>query len=42
MEYYTATKRNEFESFAVIVMSLELVIQSEVYINIEFRCSSWI
>ena len=42
MEYYTATKRSEFESFAVIVMSLELVIQSEVYINIEFRCSSWI
>ena len=42
MEYYSATKRNELESFVVIWMSLELVIQIEVYINIEFRCSSWI
>jgi len=30
MEYYSATKRNEFESVLVRRMNLELVIQSEV------------
>ena len=30
MEYYSAIKRNEIESFAVMWMDLESVIQSEV------------
>ena len=48
MEYYSAIKRNAFESVLMRKMNLELIIQSEVsqkekdkYHVLTSRCSSW-